>query len=58
MATLAVEAAPDPLARDSDRFARRLVAGAGVSNVAFKTDVLHLLVRAPPMASTPRTSWT
>jgi signal transduction histidine kinase len=53
VATLAVEAAPDPLARDSDRFARRLVAGAGVANVAFKTDVLHLLVRAPPMKTTP-----
>ncbi len=53
VATLAVEAAPDPLARDSDRFAKRLVAGAGVSNVAFKTDVLHLLVRGAPMATPP-----
>lgn len=53
VASLAVEAAPDPLARDSDRFARRLVAGAGVSNVAFKTDVRHLLVRGAPMARTP-----
>jgi hypothetical protein len=53
VATLAVEAAPDPLARDSDRFAKRLVEGAGVSNVAFKTDVLHLLVRGAPMATPP-----
>jgi signal transduction histidine kinase len=53
VATLAVEAAPERLARESDAFARRLVAGAGVSNIAFKTDVLHLLVRAPPMATTP-----
>ena len=53
MATLAIEAAPDPLARDSQAFARRLVAGAGVTNVAFKTDGMHLLVRDLHMPTTP-----
>ncbi len=53
VATLAVEAAPDPLARDSDRFARRLVAASSVTNIAFKTDVRHLLVRGRPAARTP-----
>jgi signal transduction histidine kinase len=53
VATLAVEAAPESLARDSDKFARSLVAGAGVTNVAFEHDGRHLLVRAPPMAKTP-----
>jgi signal transduction histidine kinase len=53
VATLAVEAAPDPLARDSDRFARSLVRSAGVSNIAFKTDVRHLLVRGAPRPKAP-----
>ena len=53
VATLAVEGAPDSLVRDSDRFARRLVAGAGVTNVAFRTDVKHFVVTSRPMAKTP-----
>jgi signal transduction histidine kinase len=53
VATLAIEAAPDPLAHDSQAFARRLVAGAGVTNVAFRSDGMHLLVRDLHMAATP-----
>ncbi|HEY3814691.1 MAG TPA: HAMP domain-containing sensor histidine kinase [Caulobacteraceae bacterium] len=52
VASLAVEAAPEPLARDSQGFARRLVAGAGVTSIAFETDVRHLLVSGP-MPKTP-----
>ena len=53
VATLAIEAAPDPLARDSQAFARRLVAGAGVTNVAFRSEGMHLVVRDLHMATTP-----
>lgn len=51
VATLAVDAAPRSMVGEG--FARRLVKGAGVANVAVKTDVRRLLVRAPPMAETP-----
>jgi signal transduction histidine kinase len=51
VASLAVDAAPDSMI--SEDLARRLVGGAGVSNVVVKTDVRRLLLRAPAMARTP-----
>jgi signal transduction histidine kinase len=51
VASLAVDAAPDPMVRND--LASKLVRGAGVSNVAFKTDVRHLLVRAPAFDKPP-----
>jgi signal transduction histidine kinase len=51
-ATLAVEAAPEAIV--NEKFAGRLLAGAGVNAVALKTEgVRRLLLAAPPMKSTP-----